>query len=214
MRLIAHCVVMVLFFLAGGMAAAQEWELGVYGGYGISPNPTVERTGSEGKAGLKHGLAAGVVAGNDMYERVSGEMHYVYRVSDLKASGGGEKASFSGESHLVHYDLLYHTRDRGERVRPFLAGGGGLRVYRGTGAEHAYQPASNYAVLTRTQETKPLISAGGGVKIAVRDSLQVRIEVRDYITPFPKSVIMPAIGATIKGWLHDFVPTVGIGIKF
>jgi hypothetical protein len=91
--------------------------------------------------------------------------------------------------------------------------GGGASVY-GTGGEHAYQPASGFALLTRTQELKPLVSAGGGVKVALGDSLQLRLEIRDYITPFPKEVVAPAPGARIKGWLHDFVPTAGISVKF
>ncbi len=214
MRLIAHILLTVLLLLAASAAMAQEWELGVSGGYGVPLNPTVTNAAGEGKAGFKHGLTAGVVAGNDLYERVSGEMHYLYRVGDLKVKGGGQEALFSGESHLIHYDLLYHTKDRGERIRPFVAGGFGIRVYRGTGAEHAYQPASSFAILTRTQETKPLISAGGGVKVALTDSIHLRIEARDYITPFPKSVVMPAIGAKISGWMHDIVPTAGISVKF
>jgi hypothetical protein len=169
---------------------------------------------ASGKAGFKYGLAAGAVAGHDMYERLSGEFHYLYRVSDLKVTGGGQEAEFNGESHIIHYDLVYHTAGRGERIRPFVAGGAGLKVYRGTGAERAYQPASAFALLTRTQELKPMVSAGGGVKAALTERLQLRVEIRDYITPFPKVVVAPAPGARIKGWLHDFVPTVGISVRF
>jgi hypothetical protein len=213
MRVIAHCVV-VLVFLTASVAVAQEWEFGVAGGFGFSRNPTVTNSTGSGKAGLKPGLAAGAVAGNDLYERISGEMHYLYRASNLKVSGGGQVAGFGGESHLVHYDLLYHAADRGSRIRPFLAGGGGVRVYRGTGTERAYQPANKFAILTKTQELKPLISAGGGVKIALTDSIHLRVEVRDYMTPFPRNVVAPSPGARLKGWLHDFVPTIGIGVKF
>lgn len=206
--------ILTIFFLLATLALAQQWELGVSGGLGYSRNPAVTTASGSGKAGFKYGLTAGAVAGHDMYERLSGEMRYLYRVSDLKVTGGGEQASFHGEAHLVHYDVLYHTADRDARVRPFLAGGGGLKVYRGTGGERAYQPASRFALLTRTQELKPLVSAGGGVKVAISESLHLRLEIRDYITPFPKEVVAPAPGARIKGWLHDFVPSVGISVKF
>ena len=213
MRLMTRWVVMWLS-LAAAAALAQEWELGVSGGVGFSRNATVTNASGSGKAGFKYGLTAGAVAGNDLYERLSGEMHYLYRVSDLKVTGGGQEAEFSGEAHLVHYDLLYHAADRDARIRPFVAGGGGIKVYRGTGGEHAFQPASSFALLTRTQELKPLVSAGGGVKVALTESLHLRVEIRDYITPFPKEVVAPAPGARIKGWLHDFVPTAGISVRF
>jgi hypothetical protein len=214
MQWIVRCI-LIMLFLAWATAFAQEWELGAHGGFGFSRNPGVtSAAGSAGTAGLKQGPAAGVVVGNNLYERVSGELHYVYRSSNLKTTGGGQEAGFGGESHIVHYDLLYHTANRDERIRPFIAGGAGLRYYRGTGVETAFQPAAKFALLTKTQQLKPLVSVGGGVKVAVSDSMYLRVEVRDYVTPFPKDVIAPAPGAKLKGWLHDFVPMVGIGVRF
>jgi len=52
------------------------------------------------------------------------------------------------------------------------------------------------------------------VKLSLGGPVLLRLEFRDYITPFPREVITPAMGAEIKGWLHDFVPTVGFGFKF
>jgi hypothetical protein len=204
----------MMLFLTWTMALAQEWELGAHGGFGFSKNPGVTSTAGVGTAGLKQGPAAGVFAGNNMYERVSGEFHYVYRSSNLRATGAGQEAGFGGDSHIAHYDLLYHTADRDARIRPFVAGGAGLRYYRGTGTESAFQPAARFALLTKTQELKPLVSVGGGVKVAVSDSTYLRLEVRDYVTPFPREVIAPAPGAKLKGWLHDFVPMVGFGVRF
>ena len=99
-------------------------------------------------------------------------------------------------------------------MRPFVAGGGGIKFFRGTGKERAYQPLSNLALLTKTQEVKGLISVGGGVKAVVSDHVLLRVEFRDYITPFPKEVITPSPGAKISGWLHDLVPMVGITFRF
>ena len=200
--------------MTAGIAVAQEWEVGASAGFGFPRNPAVTTATSSGAAGFKYGATFGAVAGNDLYERLSGEMHYLYRVSNLKVTGGGQEAGFNGETHTVHYDLLFHTAGRDARVRPFLAGGGGIKVYRGTGTERAYQPASKFALLSKTRELKPLVSAGGGVKVTLTGSLLLRLEFRDYMTPFPTEVVAPAPGASIKGWLHDFVPTVGISIKF
>jgi len=196
------------------IAVAQEWQVGAVAGFGFPRNPTVTTPTGSGRAGFKNGLAFGAMLGDDHYNHVSGEWRYLYRMSDLKVTGGGQEAGFSGETHVFHYDVLVHTSGRKARVRPFLAGGVGFKVYRGTGVERAYQPASKFALLSKTRELKPLVSAGGGVKVALTGSLLLRLEFRDYMTPFPTEVVAPAPGASIKGWLHDFVPTVGISYKF
>jgi hypothetical protein len=36
-------------------------------------------------------------------------------------------------------------------------------------------------------------------------------DLRDQITGFPSKVVSPTPGMAINGWLHDFVPTVGLG---
>jgi hypothetical protein len=206
--------ILILTGLAATACLAQQWEMGVAGGYGFYRNATVKNSTGSGKAGLNAGLSAGVFAGNDMYERLSGEMRYTYRVGKLHVSGGGQQADFNAETHVVNYDVLYHFADRGSRIRPFIAGGPGIKVYRGTGVEKAFQPANKFALLTKTQEVKALISAGAGVRVALSNLIQFRAEFRDYMTPVPKNVIAPAPGASIKGWLHDFVPSVGIGVTF
>src|SRR5438034_1181486 len=83
--------------------------------------------------------------------------------------------------------------------------GVGVRLFRGTGKEQAYQPLSNFAYLTRTQDLRPLITAGGGVKYRLGEHLFFRAEVRDFLTPFPNKVITPAPGAKVSGWIQNFV---------
>ncbi len=214
MRIVLACVVLMLVGLAATDCLAQEWSLGVAGGFGFTRNLTVTNSTGSGKAGFKPGLAVGAYAGNDMYERWGGELRYLYRVSNLKVSGGGQEAGFSGETHVVHYDFLYHTADRDAKVRPFLAAGGGVKVFRGTGIERAFQPASKFALLTRDQEVLGMVSVGGGVKVALSDMMHLRVDFRDYISPFPTQIVAPAPGAKLKGWLHDFVPMVGVGFQF
>ncbi len=204
----------VLAVIAASVAAAQEWEIGGAAGYGLYRDVTVTSPAGIGKAGFRPGLAASAVAGNNMYSRLSGEMRYTFRFDDLKVSGGGQEARLNGESHAIHYDMLFHFKDRGERVRPFIAGGGGIKVYRGTGLQQLPQQAYQFALLTRTQEIRGLISLGAGVKFAVTDLVQLRVDFRDYMTPVPRKLIVPYPGASISGWLHDFVPLVGIGFAF
>jgi hypothetical protein len=165
-------------------------------------------------AGFGTGLAAGFTVGHNMYERVGGEVRYTYLKNDLRLESGSEEVNFAGEVHALHYDLLIHASKFGSRIRPYVAFGGGMKYYRGTGSEAAFQPLMAFAILTRTSEVQPLVSAGGGVKIAISNRMVFRFDVHDFITPFPKEVITPGPGASISGWLHNIVPTAGISISF
>ena len=149
-----------------------------------------------------------------MYDHLGGEFRYTYRKSDLKVTSGSASAKFRGDSHAAHYDLLFHLRPRESKVRPFFAIGGGLKVYRGTDVESSRQTLSNLAVLTHTQEVKPLLSVGAGVRKKLGRAAALRLDFRDYITPFPKQVIAPGPGARIGGWVHDFVGLVGLSVLF
>lgn len=194
--------------------AGQQWEIGASGLFGFPRGLDVTRAGSIGSAGFANGFAAGVVAAHHPRRYLGGEFRYTYRASDLKVSSGGRDYRFPGDSHAIHYDILLHTQPLGARIRPFVAAGGGIKVFRGTGEEDAGQPLRNVALLTRTQEITPLLSFGGGVSARVSQHFVFRAEFRDYFTPFPQEVIAPAPGAQIRGFLHDLVPLVGVGIVF
>jgi len=132
-------------------------------------------------------------------------------MSDLCVKSGGAKATFSGQSHVLHYDVVLHTGGRGARKQAFVSIGGGMRVFRGTGTEAAYQPLMQYALLTKTQELKPMGDVGVGVKLALSAKLLFRAEIRDYITPFPTKVVAPAANATFgRNILQNFVPMVSL----
>lgn len=201
-------------FLVYPCAAQQQWELGGALGYGIYKNQNISSGNVEGTAGFRHGLAFSINGGQDLYKYIGGEIRYTYRSNDLKLDSEGTKVTFSGESHAIHYDVLLNTAPKESRVRPFFAAGGGVKVFRGTDRESEFQPLNRLAVLTRTHQVKPLISVGAGVRIALSRNAILRLDIRDYITPFPDEVIVPVPPARIKGWLHDFVPTVGIGLVF
>ena len=87
-------------------------------------------------------------------------------------------------------------------------------MFRGTANQEPSQPLSDFAVLTRTQEVKPLISVGGGVKYTLTGHAALRVDFREYISPFPEKLFVTAPGAKIKGWLYDSVPLVGLSYVF
>jgi hypothetical protein len=195
-------------------AAAQTREIGFLGGGGIMRGVAIQGAPAGISAGLQPGLAGGVLFGQDLYRHWGGEIRYLFEQRNLRISSGNVSSSFSGQAHVVHYDLVYYPGSRESAVRPYLAAGGGMKLFYGAGTETSYRPLMEYAYLTRTHELKPLATIGGGVRIALSRRMWLRIDVRDQMTPFPTRVIAPAPGMSISGWLHDFVPTVGMSWRF
>jgi hypothetical protein len=201
--------------LAAGLSAvsfAQQWEFGGVAGGGFLNTVTATNTVGAATAGFNSGAAFGGYIGNNLYKHIGGELRYTFLQSDLKLSSGGQNASFSGVSHVVHYDMIFHTTNN-KKVQLFAAAGGGMKIFRGTGTEAAYQPLSQFGYFTKTQVLKPMGSVGAGVKIALSHKVYLRTEFRDYITAFPKEVIAPPPGTKYGMLLHDFVPMVGLGFE-
>lgn len=213
MRSTAVLIVVLSLGLASA-ALAAEYEIGGIAGGGFTNGLGVSSGVGTATTGFKPGATFGAFVGNNLYPHLSGEVHYTYQMSDLKLSSGGNEVTFSGMSHAVHYDFVYYPAKLRSKTQPFVAAGGGIKLYRGTGAESAYQPLNNFAYLTKAQDLRPLFTVGGGVKYQIGPRLYFRAEVRDYITPFPNKVITPAPGAKISGWLQDFVPMFGISFSF
>jgi hypothetical protein len=205
----------LLFLTAAAGAFAQQWEIG--GNVGGSFLPSVSVTAPAGSAttGFQTGIAAGAWIGQTISRHIGGEIRYNFMQSNLKLASGGTNTSFSGNTHAVYYDVLIHTGGAKEsRAQIYGAVGGGMKVFRGTGKEAAVQPLSQFAYLTRTQQVKPMLSVGGGMKFKLAPRVAMRVEVRDFLTPFPKEVIMPAPGAKIGSMLHNIVPMVGISYEY
>jgi len=195
-------------------AFAQGWEAGAAGGGGFNRTSAVTGPAGSARAGVAVAPAFGVYLGQDVSPRFGGEIRYTFRPGDLRLSSGGTKVSFGADSHLVHYDLLLYGAPKGRHIRPFLAVGAGARLTRGTGQEAPYQPLMEHALLTRTRQVQAVASLGAGIKMTFGKKMMFRAEFRDYASPFPTSVIAPAGGAKIHGWLHDIVSLVGLGWIF
>lgn len=206
-----------MILLASGhipAALGQNWELGGGGGYGVARSNTVSFRSATGEAGLRRGYLATAYGAHHTYRRLSGEFRYTYRQGSPEVFAGGRQARIAGETHTVNYDFLLHARHKQSGIRPYVAFGGGIKVFRGTGTESAFQPLSELILLTRTRETLPLFSVGGGVSVRLAPRAVFRFDFRDHVTPFPSKVLQPAPGAQLRGWLHDFVPLVSIGWTF
>src|ERR1039457_5285261 len=174
---------------AAAACFAQKWEFGGAGGGGFLNNVAVSGGTGSATAGFDTGAALSGYVGFSQYKHIGGELRYAYLQSNLSLKSGGTEATFSGMSHVVHYDLIFKTARNTGKVQLFAAAGGGMKVFRGTGAEAAYQPLSQFGYFTKTQAMKPMASVGGGVKFALTKRVFLRTEFRDYITAFPKEVI-------------------------
>ena len=215
MRLIRfYCVITPLALASACAAQERQWEVGGAAGFGIVRNATISNPSGSASAGVDNRFAAGVVFGQDLYQHLSGEVRYTFRDDDLVLKNGGSKVNMDGESHLVQYDMLFHATGKSSRIRPYAAAGAGIRWFLGTGQEYENQPLGTFALLTKTDEVKPLLSVGGGVKVRVRGRMDIRLDFRDYISPFPQKLFATAPGARIHGWLNDLVPFAGVSWLF
>lgn len=205
----AHMLVVCLA-VSAMPALAQKWELGGGGGYGFSTSHDATRPTETAKAKIKPGAAAGFWLSNNTSARWGGEIRYTYQMGQLQLKQNSTEATFDSESHSMNYDFQWHATDADSASRPYVAFGGGVKVFRGTGAEQLTQPLSRFALLTKTQEVQGMASIGVGIKTKIGEHWQFRVDVHDYITPFPKDVITPNLGTSIGGMLHNIVPMVGI----
>lgn len=203
----------VLLMLAASPALAQRWEIGGGAGGSFYTGKTVTRSNLTANAKFDSGWGATGYAGHNMYKLVGGEIRYSFLKNDARLSSGSAQALFGANAHAIHYDVLLHATSAGSSIRPFVAVGGGIKVFQGTGREVVAQPLGNLAFLTKTSEYKPLLTFGAGVKLNVSKRVGFRVEVKDYFSQFPKQVIAPASGSKLSGdWIHNFVAMVSVSL--
>jgi outer membrane protein W len=195
-------------------AVAQKWEFGGGVGGSIYPSNTVTNGSTSADVKTETSIAGALWLANNINDHWGGEVRVDYSRGDLQLSSGGTKASFNSEAYMLHYDFQYHFTNAAARIRPYVAAGGGVKYYRGIGTEVLFQPLSQFALLTKTTQLEPLISVGGGIKVKITEHLGLRLEVHDFLTPFPKQVVTPNSGSTISGWMQDIVPMVGLSYLF
>jgi hypothetical protein len=194
---------------------AQNWEVGVAGGGNFYTSQTISNPAGDASAKLASGFIVSAWLGNNTSGQFGGELRYDYEHSDLNLSSNGTNVSFGGaQTNAIHYDAVYRFAPHEARAIPFVTAGVGVKDYSGTGTEQVFQPLSDIALLTKTSQIKPLVVVGAGVKFQVASNVQFRVEVKDFLTPFPNQVIAPALGSKVGGWLSDFTAMAGISFSF
>jgi opacity protein-like surface antigen len=196
-------------------AFAQKWEVGFGAGGSFLTSQTITNPLGNADATRNPGFALSAWLDNNTSSGLfGGELRYDHENGDLKLSSGGTSVTFGSQSNAVHYDFLMHFASSESPIRPFVAAGGGVKWYSGTGSEQVFQPLSNIAVFSDVRDVKALVSVGAGLKFNVAKSTLLRLEVHDYLTPFPNKLIAPVTGSSVGGWLQDFVVSAGLSFTF
>ena len=126
----------------------------------------------------------------------------------------GQKIALEGQSHTVHYDLLFHVKKRDSRWRPYGAAGAGIKYFRTTGLAVVTQPFHTIVTLINANEVRWLLSPGFGMNYRANRHTILRFDFRDYISPFPHKLFVPARGAANHGVYQQFTPMVGVSYSF
>jgi Outer membrane protein beta-barrel domain len=204
-----------LFILAAPVAClAQQWEFGGTGGYGWSTNPSISNSSGSAEAGFPSRGTIGAVLGENLYQYVSGEVRYLFQFGGPELRLGGTLVNTTGYTNLVTYDVLVHMTRRSEKLRPFIAGGAGIKVYTDNGICPVDQPLSGFARLTQGSEVEPAISVGAGLKYRLTSHAQARIDFRTYFSPLPGQIFRTSRLSPVHGWAYDLVPMAGISYVF
>lgn len=213
-RLVVRAALFALFAF-GPHCFAQNWAVGVSGGYSAYHDVTINNgAGGSADAGFGSRFAVGAVLTEDMYEHIGGELRYNYLAGDSALRFSGNEVKMDAFSQALHYDFLFYATPRRSRIRPYAAGGAGIKRYDGSGRPYSLQPLSDFAVLTHNHQVEGMISFGGGVKFALGDRWVLRLDFRDYATPLPTKLFAAPKTAAVNGWLQDFVPMVGVDWTF
>lgn len=210
----SNAILVFALGLVPTVAVAQKWEVGGAGGGSFYTSRDVKRANATAEATLAPGYGVSAFIGQEMGRYWGGDIRYTFMSNEMQLKSNSLKATFGSNSHSIHYDFLLHFSPVGSKTRPYFAFGAGVRQYRGTGLESVTQPLSEFALLTKTTEMVPLASLGVGVKIRLGERAQIRIEVKDYITPVPEKLFAPNRDSEFGGWFHNFAPMVGISYVF
>lgn len=91
------------------LSSAQPWEFGGTAGGGFLNTTNATNSLGSATAGFQPGAAFGGYVGYVSYRHVGGELRYGFLQSNLKLSSGGTTATFGGQAHVLHYDVIFHT---------------------------------------------------------------------------------------------------------
>jgi hypothetical protein len=213
MKIVRHLSLVVCLAAAPSLFG-QRWEFGGAVGGSFYTSQTVKSSLGNADAKFDRGILGGAYVAHNSGNYWGGELRYDFQTGSAMLSSNGTDVSFGAQTHSFQYHVHLHTAPAEAAFRPFVAFGGGMKMYRGTGTEQVFQPLGRIALLTKTSQMLPVVAFGGGVKVRVSQKIALRVAVYDFLSPFPDEVIAPNIGASVGGWLHNITPMIGISAVF
>lgn len=193
---------------------AQEWELGVAGGYRLDVNPSIVSPAGSVQPRFAPNGVVGVVVGHDMYEHIGGEFRYMFQFGGPQVESQGIRVSAAGYTNVTVYEFLFHAAVREAKIRPFVAAGAGIKVYTSGEFKSAGLPAPNSVLVTQGTQVEPAVSVGLGLKYRLHNHALLRLDFRTQMTPFPNQIFRPTGASSVHGWVYSFVPLGGVSCVF
>jgi hypothetical protein len=194
------------------VAAEGGWEATAAVGFGLYHPATYTAPAGTAEAGIGPRYILNAVGGRNFGSRFMLEAGWMFQDGDFELHANGTKTAFDAHAHSVYVNFVGYLLKRPTRWRPFVEGGSGVKFYTGQEAEHP-RPLDQYGMFRDGTDARPLLTYGGGIKYTLSPRWSLRLDLRDVTTPFPTSVIVPAPGSNLHGWLHDFATTLGITFR-
>jgi hypothetical protein len=204
--------IILLSGASAGAALGGDWQATASGGFGKYRYVSLSSTSGTGDAGIGARYVLDAAIGRALGEHLAMEGAWTFQDGDFEIRSGGQKTAFDAHAHSFHGDFYYYWRGRSVRLRPFVEGGAGVKLYQGI-EDVRPRPLAAFGSFAHATDARALLVVGGGVDWKLSSHWAVRIAVRDFATPFPSSVIVPAAGVSAGGWLHDAVVTAGIQVR-
>ena len=205
---------LVLIITRPTLAMAGDWEIGGAGGFGFYQDATITNASGSAQAGFGPRFVLSAMTGWNWSRHFAVEGRYTFQDGDVALRSQGLEANLDGDAQAALAELVFSPQARTSRLRFFGAVGCGVKLYQASRLGNGPQPLTGFATLNKASQAEPLITFGAGVKYALSDHWLIRVEFREYTTPFPARVITPAPGARLRGWMGDIVPTLGISRTF
>jgi Outer membrane protein beta-barrel domain len=198
--------------LSVGCCQAGDWQASAAIGFGAYHPLTLTAPAGIAQAGIGPRAVLNVSAGRQLGDHVAIEGAWTFQDGDFELVSGSTKTAFDADAYAVHVDLLGYLRSPSSRLRPYLVCGAGAKFFHGIEAASP-RPLVEFGSFRNGIDSRTLLAWGGGAEWKVSTHWSLRFDLRDYVTPFPRGVIVPVAEAKLSGQLQDFVAVVGLTFR-
>jgi opacity protein-like surface antigen len=191
-----------------------EWELSVFGGVSYL-NDGVYATPVEGsqmessrEVGLIYGTGAqiGIRVADNHWQHWGGSLEYSFSNQPLTFTNLSDSIPSLGIGHGIHrvsYNVLYYTRDRDSRLRPYVFAGPGVSLFHVSGSSK--DSAAMLGIYLK-DPWKVTMNWGGGAKYLIKKQIAASFHFSDSISGVPGYGLPETGRLTLDGYVPGFRP--------